>query len=238
MKVFRKLNKGEKVDPDLRKSVFGTPVTSNKSSFNTQHTKKDYTMETRTMQSTTFLVKTERQHQYMKNFVLLVMCIIMFSINSMLTIFRFWERTDQKKKINLVLAFCFAFDILYFLKGQKMRLEIFDIVGYLLPNMILFLNPELRSFSRFDVELFNPQNQGKHIDLNAMNLDSGISLAGIVAVIAIFTLDMARTPLRYFKSKKYELTAEDILGFGSGKQASRSGMESHGSLDYLDATEE
>ena len=94
----------------------------------------------------------------MKNFILLAMCIIMFAFNSILTIFRYWEKPRHTKLINLLLSVCFAFDILYFLRGKKHRLEIFDFLGFILPNMALFLNPQLNSFTRFGVEQFNPHN--------------------------------------------------------------------------------
>jgi hypothetical protein len=81
--------------------------------------------------------------------------IFVLTLNCSLTFFGFWEDENMRKLFNILLMLCCVVDLLYFLDQKDLKLELLDFIGFLLPNMFLFLNLDQ------GLKFFSPQDQGK-----------------------------------------------------------------------------
>jgi hypothetical protein len=57
---------------------------------------------------------------------------------------RVWEKEQIYQMANMAIALFLGVDLFILSNPNKFRPEMFDILGFLLPNMYLLLNPSLR----------------------------------------------------------------------------------------------
>ena len=72
---------------------------------------------------------------------MLIAVITIGAFQSTLVLLRFWEQGRNIQAVNLAIALCFGVDLFFLENKSSSKLEIFDVIAFILPNMYLLMNP-------------------------------------------------------------------------------------------------